>query len=162
MSRLCGVDDVYIMCILMYDRILEHSNRMSEQQPPWRPPEHAVPGSDDDAPDTRGARLAGVLATLEQGIDRRPRRRGLRGLPTDARQVPRLLLRQHPPDHDPAPDATRVNSYKRWQELGRQVAQGRDRHQDLLPQETDGSRTPTPASRASRVTGFGVGNVFDV
>ena len=59
------------------------------------------------------------------------------------------------------PDATLVNSYRRWQALGRQVRKGEKGIAIFVPHkrvETD----PDTGEPAEIVTGFGLGTVFDV
>lgn len=69
--------------------------------------------------------------------------------------------------HAQRPDATLVNSYRRWQELGRQVKKGERAIRIFFPMvraaEADETEPDTgePAPRRV-VTGFGIGNVFDV
>ena len=63
------------------------------------------------------------------------------------------------------PDATFVNSYDRWQEAGRQVRRGETGIKFFFPMvqtvEVENETTGEP-ERQRVVTGFGIGNVFDV
>jgi antirestriction protein ArdC len=71
-----------------------------------------------------------------------------------------------------APDATRVASYRTWQQLGRQVRKGETGIQVFHPkpywvepatgQRARPPRTPTERARLEQRIGFGVGHVFDV
>ena len=71
-----------------------------------------------------------------------------------------------------APDATKVASYRTWQQVGRQVRKGETGIMVLHPKPywvdpTTGERVRPPRSAAQRArleqrTGFGVGHVFDV
>ena len=71
-----------------------------------------------------------------------------------------------------APDATRVASYRTWQQLGRQVRKGESGIMVAHPKAywvdpTTGQRTAPPRTdldraRLQRKVGFGVGHVFDV
>jgi antirestriction protein ArdC len=63
--------------------------------------------------------------------------------------------------HAQNPDATRVAGYRKWQELGRQVRKGEKAIKIFVPfkrKEID----PDTGEEGYRVTGFGLGNVFDV
>lgn len=59
------------------------------------------------------------------------------------------------------PDSTIVNSYKRWQELGRQVERGETGIKILFPikRVVEDEQAGDPVLR---LAGFGIGNVFDV
>ena len=71
-----------------------------------------------------------------------------------------------------APQATKVASYRTWQQLGRQVRKGETGIMVFHPKPywvdpATGQRIPPPRSdvqraRAEQRTGFGVGHVFDV
>ncbi len=59
------------------------------------------------------------------------------------------------------PGATRVNSYNRWQELGRQVTRGESGIKIFYPrrQKVD---DPDTGEKKIALVGFGIGNVFDI
>jgi antirestriction protein ArdC len=106
-------------------------------------------------------RRAALVATLERGVA---------ALLTseDFRAYLRMQARFHAYSfgnvlliQSQRPDATLVNSYRRWQALGRQVRTGEKGIAIFVPHkraETD----PETGEPVERVTGFGVGTVFDV
>jgi hypothetical protein len=125
-------------------------------------PTSAVPTAERRPPDPAGGdRRAQLLATLEQGVTDVVTAEGFRAyLRLQARfhaysfgNV--LLIRSQ------RPDATLVNSYRRWQALGRQVRKGEKGVAIFVPYkrtETD----PETGAPVETVTGFGLGTVFDV
>ena len=106
-------------------------------------------------------RRAELLATLEQGVER---------LVTaeDFQAYLRMQARFHPYSFGNVlliaaqrPDATLVNSYRRWQTLGRQVRKGEQGIRIFVPYRRTTS-DPETGEPIDRVTGFGLGTVFDV
>ncbi len=64
--------------------------------------------------------------------------------------------------HAQNPDATRVAGYRTWQELGRQVRKGERAIKIFVPYKKKLEDPETGETEGYRVTGFGLGNVFDV
>ncbi len=63
--------------------------------------------------------------------------------------------------HAQNPDATCVAGYRKWQELGRQVRKGEQAIKIFVPFKKK-MEDPDTGEEGYRVTGFGLGNVFDV
>lgn len=59
------------------------------------------------------------------------------------------------------PDATQVAGYRKWQELGRQVRKGETAIKIFVPYKRK-VEDPDTGDVTHRVTGFGIGNVFDI
>jgi antirestriction protein ArdC len=59
------------------------------------------------------------------------------------------------------PDATRVAGFRKWQELGRQVRKGEHGIGILVPHFRK-QQDPDGGDEVSKLTGFGVGRVFDI
>jgi len=64
--------------------------------------------------------------------------------------------------HAQNPDATRVAGYRKWQEVGRQVRKGEQAIKIFVPFKKRIEDPDTGETEGYRVTGFGLGNVFDV
>lgn len=129
-------------------------NRIS---PAWASPE---PASAPVAPPGE-ARRAELLATLETGVA---------ALVTSAsfQTYLRMQARFHAYSfgnvlliHAQRPEATLVNSYKRWQTLGRQVRKGEKGIAIFVPYKRT-EPDPETGLPVEVVTGFGLGSVFDV
>lgn len=125
-------------------------NRPPVSAPAARPPEAAPDG-----------RLAGVVATLERGIEAVLADEGFAA-------YLRMLSRFHAYSYantilimSQRPDATRVNSYNRWQDLGRQVRTGEQGIKIFYPR-TQTVEDPDTGEPGIAVVGFGVGAVFDI
>jgi antirestriction protein ArdC len=106
-------------------------------------------------------RRAELLATLKQGVER---------LVTaeEFQTYLRMQARFHPYSFGNVlliaaqrPEATLVNSYKRWQTLGRQVRKGEQGIRIFVPYRRTESN-PETGEPTDRVTGFGLGTVFDI
>lgn len=63
--------------------------------------------------------------------------------------------------HAQNPDATRVAGYRKWQELGRQVRRGEQAIKIFVPFKKK-LEDPDTGEEGYHVTGFGLGNVFDI
>lgn len=149
---------------------------MTERQPRGNPSEHPAPVPERLVVDAGQERLAGLVATLEQGIERILGSEGFAAylrvmarFPTYSATNAALILVQRP-------EATRVAGYRAWQALDRQVRKGERgikifvpyRRRALVAHETteDGEDEHTHGQPQGpgmeRVSGFGVGTVFDV
>jgi len=107
------------------------------------------------------ARRAEVLATLERGVERVVTAEGFQAYLTmqakfHAYSFGNVLLIA-----SQRSDATLVNSYRRWQALGRQVRKGEQGIKIFVPYRRAES-DPETGEPTERVTGFGLGTVFDV
>jgi len=106
-------------------------------------------------------RRAELLATLEQGVEDLVTAEGFQA-------YLRMQARFHPYSFGNVlliaaqrSDATLVNSYRRWQSLGRQVRKGEQGIRIFVPYRRTAS-DPETGEPIDRVTGFGLGTVFDV
>jgi len=111
--------------------------------------------------ETQNTRLAGVMGTLEQGIESVLSDEGFAA-------YLRMLAKFH--DYSYAntilimtqrSDASRVNSYNRWKELGRQVVKGEAGIKIFYPKRQNVD-DPETGEKKFALIGFGVGNVFDI
>src|SRR5215210_5575063 len=119
-----------------------------------RPEDASAFAAESPGPSTNDRR-AELLVTLEQGVER---------LVTaeEFQAYLRMQARFHPYSFGNVlliaaqrPDATLVNSYKRWQTLGRQVRKGEQGIRIFVPYRRTES-DPETGEPTDRVTGFGV------
>jgi hypothetical protein len=106
-------------------------------------------------------RRADLVATLERGVAQLVTSEGFQAyLRMQARfhaySFGNVLL-----IHAQRPDATLVNSYRRWQDLGRQVRKGEKGIAIFVPYKRT-EPDPDTGLPVEVVTGFGLGSVFDV
>jgi antirestriction protein ArdC len=125
-----------------------------------RPVDASAFAVESPSPSTNDRR-AELLVTLEQGVERLV-------TANEFQAYLRMQARFHPYSFGNVlliaaqrPDATLVNSYKRWQTLGRQVRKGEQGIRIFVPYRRTAS-DPETGEPTDRVTGFGVGSVFDV
>jgi hypothetical protein len=131
---------------------------MQENRIAPAPPE-ALPQA--TTPAETNPRLAAAMATLEQGIESVLSDQGFAS-------YLRMLSKFHEYSWantilimSQKPDATRVNSYDRWQQLGRQVMKGEHGIKIFYPKKRK-QADPDTGEESVFVTGFGIGNVFDI
>lgn len=140
---------------------------MRERFPrPEQPAEraHPAPGVESQ-PD----KLTAVLATLERGVAAALTEEGFAAWLRMLSRFHRYSLANTVLIMAQRPDATLVNSYRRWRQLGRQVRRGETgikvfypRKRRLAVETVDKAAAEEEEDAPVVLTGFGVGSVFDI
>ncbi len=111
--------------------------------------------------DLRNDRQRQVLQLLEQGTEAVLTSEGYQAYLTTMSRFHRYSFANSLLIHAQHPDATRVAGYRTWQSLGRQVRTGETAIKIFVPFRKK-REDPDTGEDSYRVTGFGLGNVFDV
>src|SRR4051794_33956420 len=114
---------------------------------------------------TGNDRLRGVLDLLERGVAYLLDSEGFAAYLRTMARFPAYSARNVALIHLQRPDATYVAGYCAWQALGRQVRRGERGIRILVPYRhaaTPDDGEETADERATTITGFGVGTVFDI
>lgn len=105
-----------------------------------------------------------VLEKLEQGYEQAVSEEGFRRYLDVVSKFWQYSPRNMMLIYSQRPDATLVNSYKRWGEMGRQVQRGAQGIRIFYPQHRfidDEDEVTGEKTKRKVLTGFGIGNVFD-
>ena len=111
--------------------------------------------------DLQNDRHRQVLQLLEQGTEALLTSEGYQAYLQTMSRFHRYSFANSLLIHAQKPEATRVAGYRTWQSLGRQVCKGETAIKIFVPFKKK-LEHPDPGEEDERVTGFGVGNVFDI
>lgn len=102
-----------------------------------------------------------VLETLQAGVEGILTSEGYQAYLQTMAKFHRYSFNNSLLIHVQNPDATHVAGYNRWKDLGRQVRKGEKAMKIFVPYRRK-VEDPDTGEEDYRVTGFGIGNVFDI
>lgn len=140
---------------------------MHERQPNIVPEALAAPPVSEPASDTRAEKAAAAMAMLAEQTEAVLSSEGFTAWLRMQAKFHRYSVNNVLLIMAQKPDATLVNSYRRWQELGRHVRRGERGIQVFFPYKALVDElepiTKQPTGRTQEiVTGFGLGHVWDL
>ncbi len=134
---------------------------MSREQPNSYQEAAAPTASLTDVYDARTDKQRQTLDILQQGVEGIMTSEGYQAYLRTMSKFHQYSFANSLLIHAQNPDATRVAGYRKWQELGRQVRKGEQAIKIFVPFKKK-LEDPDTGEEGDRLTGFGLGNVFDV
>jgi antirestriction protein ArdC len=142
---------------------MQEKNHFSDAFPQaMEAPAHPVPRpTEQSIPEPQTDKQKAVLETLQAGVEGILTSEGYQAYLRTMAKFHQYSFANSLLIHAQNPDATRVAGYRKWQELGRQVRKGETAIKIFVPFKKK-MEDPDTGEERSYVTGFGLGNVFDI